>query len=72
MTLEHKPYLEIVPISSAMRDLIKRRIKWIGVDLLNFNRSIEYALATAYIAGMSDAIDVLGTRALDLDSQGET
>lgn len=51
--------LEIIEVSNSMRDLIHRRTKWIGKDFVNFNRSLETALANAYVAGMNDAIDVL-------------
>lgn len=44
----------------AMRDLIRRRTAWIIRDMVGYERSLQTALANAYLAGMNDAIDVLG------------
>lgn len=54
-----KDHLEIVPVTPAMRDLIMRRTAWIERDFVSFERSLRHALATAYLAGMNDAIDVM-------------
>lgn len=54
-----KADFETVAVSPEMRDLIRRRTAWIEREFISFERSLRHALATAYIAGMNDAIDVL-------------
>ena len=56
-----KAEFETVEVSPAMRDLIRRRTAWIEREFVSYERSLRHALATAYIAGMNDAIDVLST-----------
>ena len=61
------PPLETIEVSREMRDLIKRRTGWIARDFVNFQRSLQTALANAYIAGMNDALDTMATASTGSD-----
>ena len=51
--------LEPIEVSAAMCALICRRTNWIARDFIGYQRSLQMALANAYIAGMNDAVDTL-------------
>jgi hypothetical protein len=47
-------------LTPAMTDLILRRTEWIIRDFIGFDRSLKLALANAYLAGVNDALDLMG------------